>query len=224
MYFPHLSKHPPSNRECRIASIVSIVGFVGFAWLVLAMPAALVQMGLWLVAVLLILGYFGLGTLFIARPNHFLLWPQRETQVVRGQPVPPLDERDLTIRYRTFLVSYRILSVAVFAIIAFIRPGAMLLVDTSGGHIPHWRLQFAEQMFVVLLYLLSVLLPYLVFPWLESDADFDDEQASGRGFQNPTKLLPRRRDWIRTGVALLIIWIPILLLLAWLFRKYAHWN
>jgi hypothetical protein len=222
MYFPYLSKRPPSNRECRIASIVSIIGFVGFAWLLLAMPAALVQMLAWLVAVVLILAYFGLGTLYIARPNHFLLWPQRETRVVRGQSVPPLDERDLNIRYRTFLVSYWILSVAAFAIIVFIRPVAMLLVDTSGGHIPRWRLEMAEQMFVVLIYLLSLFLPYWVFPWLESDAAFDDEQASGPSWQNPTKLLPRRRDWIRTGVALLIICLPIFLLMAWLLRRYAH--
>jgi hypothetical protein len=222
MYFPYLSKRPPSNRECRIASFVSIIGFVGFAWLLLAMPAALVQMLASLVALVLILAYFGLGTLYIARPNHFLLWPQREARVVRGQSVPPLDERDLNIRHRTFLVSYRILSVAAFAIIAFIRPGAMLLVDTSGGHIPRWRLEMAEQMFVVLIYLLSLFLPYWVFPWLESDAAFDDEQASGPGLQNPTKLLPRRRDWIRAGVVLLIICLPIFLLTAWLLRRYVH--
>jgi hypothetical protein len=222
MYFPYLSRRPPTNRECRIASIVSILGFVGFAWLVLAVPAALVQMLLLVVAVVLIPAYFGLGTLYIARPNHFLLWPQRETRMVRGQPVPPLDERDLNIRYRTFLASYRILSIAAFAIIVFIRPGATLLVDTSGSHIPRWRLESAEQMFVVLIYLLSLFLPYWVFPWLESDAAFDDERASGPGLQNPTKLLPRRQDWVQTGVALLIVWIPILLLLAWLFRNQAQ--
>jgi hypothetical protein len=179
MYFPYLSKRAPSNRECRIASIVSIIGFVGFAWLVLAVPGALVSMLAGLVAVELVLAYFGLGTLYIARPNHFLFWPQRETRVIRGQPVPPLDERDLNIRYRTFLVAYRILSIAVFAIIVFIRPGAALLVDTSSGHIPHWRLEIADLMLVVLIYLLSLFLPYWVFPWLESDAAFDDEQASG---------------------------------------------
>lgn len=175
MYFPYLSKRTPSNRECRIASIVSIIGFVGFAWLLLAVPAARLQMLLRLIAVVLTLAYFGFGTLYIARPNQFFLWPWRETRVVRGQQVPPLDERDWNIRYRTFLVSYRILSVAAFAIIVFIRPGAMLLVDTSGSHIPHWRLEIAEQMFVVLIFFLSVFLPYWVSPWLESDAAFDDE-------------------------------------------------
>src|SRR5271154_2372100 len=114
MYFPCLSKRTPSNRECRVASAVSIIGFVAFAWLALATPGALVPMLTGLVAVELILAYFGLGTLYIARPNHFVFWPQRERPVVRGQPVPPLDERDLNIRYRTFLVSYRILSAVVF--------------------------------------------------------------------------------------------------------------
>jgi hypothetical protein len=137
MYFPYLSKRTPSNRECRIASIVSISGFVGFACLMLAVPAALVQELLWLLVVELILVYFGLGTLYIAKPNHFLLWPQRESRVARGQYVPPLDERDLTIRYRTFLVSYRVLSLAALAIIVFVRPGAVLLGHASGGHIPH---------------------------------------------------------------------------------------
>ncbi len=77
-------------------------------------------------------------------------------------------------------------------------------------------------MFVVLICLLSLFLPYWVFPWLESDAAFDDEQASGPGLQNPAKLLPRRRDWIRTGVALLIICLPIFLLMTWLLRRDAH--
>jgi hypothetical protein len=224
MYFPYLSKRTPSNRECRIASIVSVIGFVGFAWLALAVPAALVQMLLWLVAVELVLAYFGLATLYIARPNHFLLWPQQETRVVRGQQAPPLDERDLNIRYRTFLVSYRILSIAAFPIIVFVRPGAMLLVDTSGGHIPHWRLEAAEQMFVVFIFLLSLLLPYWVFPWLESDAAFDDEQESDSRSQNPRESLPQGRHWIRTGLALLMVWVPIFLLIAWLFRTHIHLN
>lgn len=72
MYFPYLSNRAPSNRESRIASIVSIIGFVGFAWLVLAVSGALVSMLAGLVAVELVLAYFGLGTLYIARPNHFL--------------------------------------------------------------------------------------------------------------------------------------------------------
>jgi hypothetical protein len=222
MYFPYLSKRLPSNRECRIASIVSIIGFVGFAGLVLAMPGALVQLLLWGFPVL-VLTYLGLGTLTIAKPNHFLLWPQRETRVVLGKEVPPLDERDLNIRYRTFLVSYRILAVAAFAIIAFIRPGAALLVETLGGQIPLWRLEGAGQMFVVLIFFLAMLLPYWVFPWLESDAVFDDEQAFSSGFEDSTESLPqRRRRWIRTGIALLIVWIPIFLLMAWLFRRYMH--
>jgi hypothetical protein len=220
MYFPYLSKRPPSNRECRVASLISIMGFAGFAWLMLAMPETLIQAMLWLVAVELVLAYLGLATLYIAKPNHFLLWPQREPLVVRGQPVPPLDERDLAIRYRTFLVSYRILSIAALAIIVLVRPGAQLLVETSGGRIPHWRLESAEQLFVVLLFLLSFLLPYWVFPWLESEAPADDEQASDTGAQSPAKLLPH--NWIRTGITLLAVWAPIFLVLAWLYRRYAH--
>jgi hypothetical protein len=222
MYFPYLSKRAPSNRECRIAIFVSVMGFAGFAWLALAMPGALDQMLLWLVAVELTLAYFGLGTLYIAKPNHFLLWPRQETRVLRGQPVPRLDERDLNFRYRTFLVSYRVLSVAAFAIIVFVRPAASLLVSSSGGHLPHWRLEAAEQVFVVLLFLLSLFLPYWVFPWLESDAPFDDEQGSDSGFQNPMESLSRWRDWIRSAIYLLAIWAPIFLLLAWLYRRYTH--
>jgi hypothetical protein len=221
MYFPYLSKRAPSNRECRVASLVSIMGFVGFAWLMLAMPQTLIQVILWLVAVELILAYFGLGTLYIAKPNHFLVWPQRESFVVRGQKVPPLDERDLAIRYRTFLVSYRILSVAALAIIVLIRPGALLLVETSGGRIPYWKLESAEQMFVVFIVLLSFFLPYWVFPWLESDAAFDDEQGLDSGSENPTESLSQRRHWIRIGINLLN-WALIFLLMAWLYRRYAH--
>lgn len=223
MYFPYLSKRTPSNRECRIASVVSIIGFIGFAWLVMAMPDALGSMLAWLVAVELTLGYFGLCTLYLARPNHFLLWPQQERRVVRGQAVPPLDERDVNTRYRTFVASYRILSVAVFAIIAFIRPGATLLVDVSGAHIPHWKPEDADLMFVVLIYLLSLVLPYWVFPWLESDAVFDDEQALGSklGFESPKNSLPARARWrwIRIG-STLMVWALIILLMMWLFRRH----
>ena len=226
LYFPYLSKRTPSNRECRIASIAGIVGFVSLAWLTLAPPAAVIPMLSWLAVVELILAYFGFGTLYIAKPNHFLVWPQREAKMVRGQLVPPLDERDLNVRYRTFLVSYRILSVAVFAIIVFIRPGATLLVETSGGRISHWRLDTAEQLFVFLLWLLSMFLPYLVFPWLESDAAFDEEEPSGPDFQGPKELLPARGrwHWIRAGLSNLIVWIVIILLMAWTYRRYTHSN
>jgi len=225
MYFPYLSKRTPSNRECRVASTVGIIGFVAFAWLALATPGALVQMLTGLVAVELILGYFGLCTLYIARPNHFVFWPQRETRVVRGQPVPSLDERDLNIRYRTFLVSYRILSVVVFAIIA-LRPAAALLVENSRGHIPHWRLEAAGQMFLFLILLLSVVLPYLVFPWLESDTAFDDDQPSGSGLRDAAQLPPpqRRWHWIRRGVELLIICVTLFLLMTWTYHRYTHSN
>jgi hypothetical protein len=223
MYFPYLTKRPPSNFECRIASAISIIGFVGFAWLLWAVPDTLISMLAWLLAVELILAYFGLGTLHLARPNHFLMWPQRATQVVRGQQVPALDERDLNIRYRTFLLSYRILSLAAFAVIVFIGPGARFLVNTSAGRIPHWRLEAAQQMFVVLIWFLSLLLPYWVFPWLESDAAFDDEPTADSGSQN-TAELPWRRYWSRTGVTNLVIWIAIFLLMVWLFRKATHSN
>jgi hypothetical protein len=223
MYFPYLSKRTPSNRECRVASLVSIVGFVGFAWLMLATPETLIQVMLWLVAVELVLAYLGLGTLFIAKPNHFLLWPQRKSLVVRGQRVPPLDERDLAIRYRTFLVSYRILSVAALAIIVLVRPGALLLVKTSGGRIPYWWLDSAEQMFVVFIVLLSFFLPYWVFPWLESDATFDDEQGLDSGSKDPTESLPQRRQWIRIGINFLL-WALCFLLMAWLYRRYTHFH
>ncbi len=116
MYFPYLSKRSPSNRECRFASVVSMTGFTTFAGGALAMPASFGQMLVGLV-VILTLTYFGLGTLFIAKPNHFLLWPQRETKVILGQEVPPLDERDFNIRYRTFLTSYRILAFVPFPVL-----------------------------------------------------------------------------------------------------------
>jgi hypothetical protein len=222
MYLPYLTHRAPSNRECRIASIMSVVGFAGFAWLALATPAALYQMLSWLVVVELVLAYFGLGTLFIAKPNHFLLWPQRERRAVRGRPVPPLDERDLNIRYRTFLVSYRVLSIAAFAIIVFARPAALLIVNASGGHVPHWRLEAAEQLFVVLILLLSLLLPYWVFPWLESDAPHDDEQGADAGFYNPLESLSRWRDWIWRAISLLALWGSIFLVLVWLFHRYTH--
>jgi hypothetical protein len=192
----------------------------------LAPPAALLPFLSGLVAAELIVAYFGLGTLYIARPNHFLMWPQRETRMVRGQLVPPLDERDLNIRYRTFLMSYRILSAAVFAIIVFIRPGAIFLVETSGGRIPHWRLDTAEQLLVFMLYLLSMLLPYWVFPWLESDAAFDDEQPSGPGFQDATDALAAqgRWPWIRAGLSNLMIWILVFLFMIWAYGRYTHSN
>jgi hypothetical protein len=221
MYFPYVSRHLPSNRECRVASVLSISGFVGFTGLVLAVPSVLVQMLLWLAAVL-VLTYLGLGTLYIAKPNHFLLWPQRATREVLGQPIPPLDERDLTIRYRTFLVSYRILAVAAFAMIAFIRPGAVLLVHISAGYIPRWRLDGAEQTLLVLIFCLALFLPYWVFPWLESEAVFDDEQNSDSGIQSIIGPPLRLRQWIRSGIALLAIWVPIFLLMAWMYRKYVH--
>jgi hypothetical protein len=53
---------------------------------------------------------------------------------------------------------------------------------------------------------------------------FDDEQASGSDLQNPTKLLPRPGRQIWTGVFLLIICVAIFLLMAWLYRRYAHLN
>lgn len=88
MYIPYPGRRKPTNRECRVASIVSIIGFIGFGWMVLSPPdgffAFLGEPSL----VLLFSCWLGLGTLLHARPCQGLLWPQIKARLDSGSSRP----------------------------------------------------------------------------------------------------------------------------------------
>jgi hypothetical protein len=171
MDFPFSRRRHPTNRECRVASIVSITGFIAAGWAALLPPSSFVPF-LGELALILLLNWLGLRTLLRARPYQGLLWPQITARLSSKGQHPPLDERDTLVRYRTFLTSYQILSVLIWVLV--ILPGLLgshinVLVARYHGPIELGLLTLSLLMF------LTWLLPQWVGPWLESDAPFDAE-------------------------------------------------
>jgi hypothetical protein len=221
MYTPLLSSHEPSNRERRIASIESIAGFMSAVWLVVDMPHGLAAFLSALAAVLLL---FGHGAAVLTRsknPLQMALWPEFAHRMGSGREESLLDERDLSLRCRAFVVSYQILSLVIFAtFLAF-----DLLLPRIVGSAPHKWIRLHDLM-LILLSLLIFLLPMLpcwVLPWLEKDASEDEDlrRHVGQSLVNEQsgkpELFPK---WIRIAGSLWVVWGICALLMMWVFHRY----
>jgi len=217
MYLPVSSKRKPTIFERRFASIIVALGFVMFTWLTLIPPRGFAQM-LGSLACLVILFCVGLGTLVQGSPTQALLWPKASARMRPGSPAPHMDERDLFIRYRTFLVSYQILAIVLFCLLVL--PGLLLsvhLINLSPLFQTHSLLIVAVLMF------LCILLPHCVLPWLEPAITLDPEpdgcaDATARG----TSQAAAQRSfatWVRLGCNL-ILWVLIAVTLLWIFHSY----
>jgi hypothetical protein len=219
MYFPYSRRRNPTNRQCRVASILSITGFIAFGWEALRPPSSFLPF-LGELSLIVSLSWLGLATLLRARPYQGLLWPQITARPGSKGQHPPLDERDTLVRYRTFLTSYQILSVLIWVIV--ILPGLLgsnINVLTGRYHGP---LELGL-LTLSLLMVLTWLLPHWVVPWLESNIIIDAEPdleptASPVGTsQRPTRAA--NSDWIRT-LWKVSGWIVIFLVISWLFSSH----
>jgi len=221
MYIPLLSHHEPSTRERRIASIESAAGFLGAIWLVVAMPGGLATFLSALAAVLLLIGH---GFAILARsknPLQTALWPEFARRMGTGREEPLLDERDLSVRHRAFVISYQVLSLVIFAtILAF-----DLLLPRIVGSAPHRWIRLHDLMLVLLGLLIPLVgvLPCWVLPWLEKDASEDDDHRHHLG-QSPVneqtgeaELFPK---WIRIISSNWVVWGLCALILIWAFHRY----
>jgi hypothetical protein len=208
MYFPYSQRRNPSNRECRVASIVSITGFIAAGWAVLRPPSTFLPF-LPELSLIVFLNWVGLATLVRARPYQGLLWPHITARLGSGVQQPPLDERDTLVRYRTFLTSYQILSVLIWVIVMV--PGLL------GSHINvltarhHGPLELGL-LTLSLLMILTLLLPHWVLPWLESSVTFDAEpdlEPTAAPSANLTRTL-----WN------VFVWILVFVVIVWIFSSY----
>lgn len=221
MYIPLLSTHEPSSRERRIASLESATGFLGAIWLVVEMPAGLATFLPALAAVLLLTGH-GLAVLTRSKnPLQMALWPDFARRMGTGRGRPPLDERDLSLRYRAFVISYQLLGLVIFVtFLAF-----DLLLSRSMGTLPPKWARLHDLMLVLLSLLIPLVgvLPFWVLPWLETDAL--DENDHQRHF-GETPINERRGEaelfpkWIRVISSSWVVWGVCALIMIWVFRRY----
>jgi hypothetical protein len=219
MYFPYSRRRNPTNRECRVASILSITGFIAFGWVLLRPPSGFAPF-LGELSLVLVLSWLGLRTLLQARPYQGLLWPQTAGRRGAGVAQPPLDERDTLVRYRTFLTSYQILSVLIWVIV--IVPGLL------GSHINVLTAQYHGPLELGLLTLswlmvLTWLLPHWVVPWLESNVAFDAEpDLEPTASPSDTPARPAAvvsSNWSRT-VWNVVVWIVAFAFILWVFNTH----
>jgi hypothetical protein len=218
MYFPYARRRNPTNRECRVASILSIIGFIAFGWATLLPPSRFLPF-LGVLALILFPSWLGLATLLRARPNQGLLWPHTVTLGSKDRHAP-LDERDTLVRYRTFLTSYQILSVLIWVLVML--PGLLgsnINVVTVRYHGPITL----GLMTLALLMFLTWLLPHWVTPWLESNVTFDSEpdlestaSPGGTSERPTTAASPNWARIVWNG----FIWILALLVILWIFNSY----
>jgi hypothetical protein len=220
MYIPLLSSREPSNRERRIASIESIAGFLGVIWLMVAKPLSLAPSLCALAAILLLMGH---GLAILARSNSFqtALWPEFARRMGTGRGQPSLDERDLSIRHRVFVISYQILFLVIFVtILAF-----DLLLPHITGSAPHKWIRLHDLMITLLGLLIPLvgLLPCLVLPWLETDSSEEDahQRDLSRSPVNKqsgdAELFPK---WIRIISSEWVVWGVCALIMLWVFHRY----
>jgi hypothetical protein len=222
MYFPYARRRNPTNRECRVASILSIIGFIGCAWKVLLPPSSFPAF-LGELSLIVFVSWLGLGTLLRAKPYQGLLWPRIAARLGTAGEHPPLDERDTLVRYRTFLTSYQILSVLIWVMVML--PGLLgskINVLTAQYHGP----VELGLLILFLLMLLTSLLPHWVVPWLESDVTFDAEPdlepIVSPGATSERASAAASSNWIRTlwKVFPWVIWIVIFLAMSRIFSSY----
>jgi hypothetical protein len=207
MYVPFLPARLPSNQECRIASIETLLGFGCFAGLTVFIPESLSVLLAWMALTLALIG-LGLPTLQRARPSDASILPaprrliQLRIRMGWGAPVRPLDERELQTRYRTFLVSYRILAGVIIATLTI-----LLLAPHSDS--PY----FLFLRVLILLITLFILLPECVLPWLEPGTELQEEPAT----------VPPVVPWDRTRILGNVAYWAGLLGLAWIWwRTVSH--
>lgn len=218
MYIPLLSSREPSNRERRIASLESAVGFLGAIWLLVEMPRGLATSLSAFAAVLLVMGH---GLAILARsknPLQMALWPEFARRMGTGRKAPLLDERDLSLRYRAFVISYQILSLVIFAtILAF-----DLLLPRI---VPHRWIRLHDMMLVLLALLIPLIgiLPHLVLPWLEKEASEEDDhrrhfdRSSVNQQRGEAELFPK---WIRIMSSGWVVWGVCVLIMVWVFHRF----
>jgi hypothetical protein len=221
MYIPLFSGHEPSNWERRIASIESAAGFLGVIWLVVETPDGLATFLSALAAVLLLTGH---GLTVLARsknPLQLALWPAFARRMGTGRGEPSLDERDLSLRYRAFVISYQILSLVIFATALVFDE----LLPRIVGSAPHRWLRLHDLMLALLALFIPLVqvLPWWVLPWLEKDASEQDDHRRHFG-QSPVNeqrgaagLFPK---WIRTIGCPWLVWVVVAMLILWVFRRY----
>jgi hypothetical protein len=222
MYFSYSRSRNPTNRECRVASILSITGFIASGWEVLHPPNSFLPF-LGELSLIIFLSWLGLATLLRARPQQGLLWPQFTARFGSGRQHPPLDERDTLVRYRTFLTSYQILSVLIWVIV--IVPGLLgsrinVLTERYHGPLELGLLTLS------LLMVLTWLLPHWVVPWLESNATFDAEsdlEPSPSPSGTPERAATAESsNWIRTlwKLSNWVVWGVVLVVILWISRSH----
>lgn len=220
MYIPLLSSHEPSNRERRIASIELAAGFLGAIWLVVEMPRGLATSLSALGAVLLVVGHGGAILARSKNPLQMALWPEFARRMGTGRGAPLLDERDLSLRYRAFVISYQILSMVIFAtVLAF-----DLLLPRIVGSAPHRWIRLHDVMLALLGLLIPLVgvLPHLVLPWLEKDASEEDHrrhfgQSTVSERTGEAELFPK---WIRIISSGWVVWGVCALIMLWVFHRY----
>jgi len=238
MYYPFPGKRLPTNRERRVASIECMLGFAFFGWIMLVIPGTPVLFALELAPLLILTGH-GLATMLRATPDQAALWqaPRWLHRLrwrmgwTRNSVEVTLDERDLQIRYQTFLISYQILAgviiaTLVAALLANVLTGspaaavaAAFRADGAGG------LRFLVIRTLIVLVLLFSLLPYFVLPWLESAVPFDQDLANPTAPAVDDSPPPRARlDWVRIlgNTAWWLIAVVAILTFVWALGARAH--
>jgi hypothetical protein len=193
MYWPQSSRRSPSNRQCRIATLEFAVG-----WATVFISPILVQYGRYLgglsvMALGGLLALHGAATLQRANPTRGLLLLNYALRMGYAKQAPPLDERDLWLRYRAFTISYMVLVGMLFALI--------LVISSVGA----WQLSHhTKYMPLTWLYVIPLwlgpLLPTVVLPWLERDQDQGEEavaQARYPASEQATGALRLYPLWIR---------------------------
>jgi ribose/xylose/arabinose/galactoside ABC-type transport system permease subunit len=219
MYIPLLSGREPTNRERRIASLEAIAGFLGVIWLMVGMPLSLAPFVCTLAAILLLMGH-GLAILARSNPFQTALWPEFARRMGTGRGQPSLDERDLSIRHRVFVISYQILFLVIFVtILAF----DLLLPHITGSATQKWnRLHDLIITLLGLLIPLVGMLPGLVLPWLETDSSEEDGPQRGLSRRPVNKqkgdmdLFPK---WVRIISSGWVVWGVCALIILWVFHR-----
>jgi hypothetical protein len=215
MYWPYLSRRVPSNRECRIATIESATG-----WLVFIGTVLILDQPEWfdaevpILAFAALLALHGLATLVRADPARgvvLLTFGQRLGIVKRA---PPLDERDLWLRYRAFTISY----VLLFGLLA-----AIAVIEIGVGLSEFPRREGFGRLYIFPLWLAPIL-PSFVLPWLARDEQSAEEPVAqarylaGDETMQGLRLYPR---WVRTlaSASHWVMWALIALAIVWLFHS-----
>jgi hypothetical protein len=217
MFLPLPRRRNPSNRECRVASIICACGMLAFGWMTFNPPQGLVEL-LGEVAALVIVFWLGLGTLLYAKPHQLLFWPQLKVRLGLEKSSPPLDEREHYIRYRTFLISYQALFLTLFALMVL--PG-LLGPRVMQGVYDRFRTYGPLDLGLLILarlMILALVLPHLVLPWVESDPppDAETDLEASSSLQDPRQSRSTKHWWVPL-LRNVLVWGIALAVMLWIF-------